>query len=66
MTFEEYFAEAYPNLAPYLVIVTKAIAQHAWDAAKKTQGGCAEGEWCVCGGDLPSVREGCASWRSAT
>ena len=24
---------------------------------------CTEGKYCVCGGDLPSIREGCGNWR---
>ena len=27
-----------------------------------TKGHCSEGDRCVCGGDLPRVREGCANW----
>ncbi len=27
-----------------------------------SSGYCTEGDRCVCGGDLPRVREGCANW----
>ena len=28
-------------------------------------GYCAEGDRCVCGGDLPRIREGCGNWRKS-
>jgi hypothetical protein len=31
-------------------------------AAASTGGHCKEGDRCVCGGDLPRVREGCGNW----
>lgn len=29
----------------------------------RAAGSCTEGDRCVCGGDLPRVREGCGNWR---
>lgn len=35
----------------------------AWKAAKARPAGyCTEGDRCVCGGDTPAVRAGCANW----
>ncbi len=33
-------------------------------ALVKSAGHCAEGDRCVCGGDLPRIREGCGNWRA--
>jgi hypothetical protein len=33
MTFDEYFKEKYGGIAPYLELVTRAIAEDAWNAA---------------------------------
>ncbi len=30
--------------------------------AETANGHCTEGDRCVCGGDLPRVRQGCANW----
>ena len=38
----------------------------AWKAAKaKPAAYCTEGDRCVCGGDTPAVRAGCANWVTA-
>lgn len=40
-----------------------AIWAASWKAAKaKPTGYCTEGDRCVCGGDTPGVRAGCANW----
>jgi hypothetical protein len=49
-----------------LLLATQLIAlvRDARSAsAGKASGYCAEGDRCVCGGDLPRVREGCGNWR---
>ncbi|WP_144156494.1 hypothetical protein [Paraburkholderia sp. BCC1885] len=40
-----------------------AQSDHSGDGGA---GHCSEGDRCVCGGDLPRVREGCANWRAGT
>ncbi len=37
----------------------KAMLEHVLGVA---DGYCTEGDRCVCGGDLPRVRQGCANW----
>lgn len=47
-----------------VLAVLNALAAASSDAAQAPHGYCVEGEnHCVCGGDLPRVREGCANWR---
>lgn len=37
------------------------------EVSKVREGGyCSEGDHCVCGGDLPSIREGCSNWCKRT
>ncbi len=62
-------ADVYPDGTPgqpgrsgtNLLTATQAkeMLEHVLGVAN---GYCSEGERCVCGGDLPRVREGCANW----
>lgn len=44
--------------------IARAEAAEAALALVKPAGHCTEGDKCVCGGDLPSIREGCGNWRA--